>query len=80
MEYNKNLKFKKDDKNIVPIISIAFSIAYNNPRVYPTIAAIIGKSLSYLSDFNKRYNIILKIEEKLKKNQIQNIWKSGCKG
>ena len=77
MEYNKNLKLKKDDKNIVPIISIAFSIAYNNPRVYPTIAAIIGKSLSYLSDFNKRYNIILKIEEKLKEKpntEYMEIW------
>lgn len=77
MEYNKNLKLKKDDKNIVPIISIAFSIAYNSPRVYPTIAAIIGKSLSYLSDFNKRYNIILKIEEKLKEKpntEYMEIW------
>ena len=77
MEYNKNLKFKKDDKNIVPIISIAFSIAYNNPRVYPTIAAIIGKSLSYLSDFNKRYNIIFKIEKKLEEKpntEYMEIW------
>lgn len=77
MEYNKNLKFKKNDKNIIPVISIAFSIAYNNPRVYPTIAAIIGKSLSYLSDFNKRYNIILKIEEKLKEKpntEYMEIW------
>ncbi|MBQ2983453.1 MAG: RNA-directed DNA polymerase [Candidatus Gastranaerophilales bacterium] len=77
MEYNKNLKFKKDDKNIVPIISIAFSIAYNNPRVYPTIAAIIGKSLSYLSDFSKRYDIILKIEKKLEEKpntEYMEIW------
>lgn len=77
MEYNKNLKLKKDDKNIVPIISIAFSIAYNNPRVYPTIAAIIGKFLSYLSDFNKRYDIILKIEKKLEEKpntEYMEIW------
>lgn len=76
-EYNKNLKFKKDDKNIIPIINIAFSIAYNNPRVYPIIAAIIGKSLSYLSDFNKRYDIILKIKKKLEEKpntEYMEIW------
>lgn len=76
-EYNKNLKFKKNDKNIIPIINIAFSIAYNNPRVYPMIAAIIGKSLSYLSDFNKRYDIILKIKNKLEEKpntEYMEIW------
>ena len=76
-EYNKNLKFKKDDKNIVPIINIAFSIAYNNPRVYPIIAAIIGKSLSFLSNFNKRYDIILKIAKKLEEKpntEYMEIW------
>lgn len=64
-QYSKNIKLKKNDKNIIPIISIAFSIAYNNPRVYPTIAAIIGKLLSYISDFDKRYDIVMKIKNKL---------------
>lgn len=65
MEYYRNIKFKKDDKNVIPVISIAFAIAFNNPRVYPIIAAIIGKSLSYISDFNKRIDIIQKIKKKL---------------
>lgn len=76
-EYNKNIKFNTDDKNIIPVISIAFAIAYNNPRVYPTIAAIIGKSLSYLSDFEKRVNIIQKIKKKLKEKpntEYMEIW------
>lgn len=76
-QYSKNINFKKDDKNIVPIISIAFNIAYNNPRVYPTIAAIIGKSISYITDFEKRYNIILKIKKKLKEKpntEYMEIW------
>ena len=77
MEYNKNIKFKKDDKNIIPVISIAFAIAYNNPRVYPTIAAIIGKSLSYLSDYGKRFDIIEKIKKKLEEKpntEYMEIW------
>lgn len=77
MEYNKNIKFKKDDKNIIPVISIAISIAYNNPRVYPIIAAIIGKSLSYLSDFGKRFEIIQKIKKKLEEKpntEYMEIW------
>ena len=77
MEYNKNIKFRKDDKNIIPVISIAFAIAYNNPRVYPTIAAIIGKSLSYLSDYGKRFDIIEKIKKKLEEKpntEYMEIW------
>lgn len=77
MEYNRNIKFKKNDKNIIPVISIAISIAYNNPRVYPTIAAIIGKSLSYLSDFDKRFEIIQKIKKKLEEKpntEYMEIW------
>lgn len=77
MEYNKNIKLKKDDKNIIPVISIAISIAYNNPRVYPIIAAIIGKSLSYLSDFGKRFEIIQKIKKKLEEKpntEYMEIW------
>lgn len=76
-EYNKNLKFKKDDKNIVPVISIAFTIACSNPRVYPTIAAIIGKSLSYISDFDKRFDIVQKIKTKLEEKpntEYMEIW------
>lgn len=76
-QYSKNIKFEKDDKNIVPIISIAFSIAYNNPRVYPTIAAIIGKSISYITDIEKRCNIILKIKKKLEEKpntEYMEIW------
>lgn len=64
-QYSKDIKFKKNDKNIIPIISIAFSIAYNNPRVYPTVSAIIGKALSYLSEFDTRFEIISKIRQKL---------------
>lgn len=76
-EYNKNIKFKKDDKNVIPVISIAFAIAFNNPRVYPTIAAIIGKSLSYLSDFETRFNIVQKIKKKLEEKpntEYMEIW------
>lgn len=76
-EYSKNIKFEKDDNNIIPIISIAFNIAYNNPRVYPTVAAIIGKSISYLTDFNTRYSIIQKLKKKLEEKpntEYMEIW------
>ncbi len=76
-EYNKNLKFTKNDKNIIPVISVAFHIAYNNPRVYPTIAAIIGESLAYITDFDKRFNIIYKIKNKLQEKpntEYMEIW------
>ncbi|MFI3300732.1 MAG: RNA-directed DNA polymerase [Candidatus Gastranaerophilales bacterium] len=76
-QYFKKIKFKKNDRSIEPIISIVFSIAYNNPRIYPTASAIIAKALSHITDFNKRYNIIKKIGNRIKEKpntEYMEIW------
>lgn len=76
-QYSKNIKFKRNDKHVIPVISIGFSIAYNNPRVYPMAAAIIAKSLSYLTEYDTRYEIISKIKQKLEEKpntEYMEIW------
>lgn len=76
-EYSKNIRLKKDDKSILPIVSIAFNIAYENPRTYPVIAAIIGKLISHISDFETRFLTIQKIKKKLEgkpNTEYMEIW------
>ncbi|MCF7944479.1 MAG: RNA-directed DNA polymerase [Spirochaetia bacterium] len=61
---------------VLPLISIATDIAYNNPRTYPVITAIISKLLFQI-ETDKKKELVKRIINKFKKlpNTVyMNIW------
>lgn len=59
--------WKHTHQNIEVIIGILMNIAYKNPRTYPIISSILSKFLSFLSDDQKKKDILQKIISKFSK-------------
>ena len=62
IDFKKKIENRKLEPNIVmPVISIAVDIAYNNPRVYPEITAILSKLVDSLESDDAKQSVIKKI-------------------
>ena len=66
--FHKQLvKKNKIKESAMPMISIAVDIARHNPRIYPIIAAILSKLISFLDGDKDKKLICKKIEKKFQK-------------
>lgn len=65
--YNKILRYKKIDANILMLVGIVTDIAYRNPRCYPLCCAIISKFLEFIEGNDEKTAVIEKIRMKFEK-------------
>lgn len=65
--FNKIESWKYTHQNIEVIIGILINISYKNPRTYPIISSILSKFLSFLSDDEKKKDILRKVIFKFSK-------------
>ena len=61
---------KKDDTNIETLVSLVTEIGFRNPRVYPTIVAILSLLINQMKDDSKKKSTINRIHNKFQ--QIPN--------
>jgi len=66
-DYLKRLNHAEHIQNPLALISIAVDIAYNSPRTFPVVAAIVSYLLSFLETDTERLEVIKKVHKKLSK-------------
>ncbi|MEA3365796.1 MAG: reverse transcriptase, partial [Candidatus Hydrogenedentes bacterium] len=59
--YRRLMRYKGNDKDPLPLISIIVDIAYRNPRTYPICAAILSKLLSFVRSEREKKAVVQKI-------------------
>jgi len=64
-DYLSRLSGVKHIKNPLALISIAVDIAYNSPRTFPIIAAIVSRLLQFLKNDKECAEVIKKVHAKL---------------
>jgi RNA-directed DNA polymerase len=77
-DYYKRLQnYQSPIKSPIPLISIAVDIAYQNPRTYPIISAILSKLISMLDTDDEKRIVVSKIKtrfDKLPNTGFMEIW------
>jgi hypothetical protein len=64
-DYVTRLSRVKHIQNPLALISIAVDIAYNSPRTFPVVAAIVSRLLRFLKSDAERAEVIKKVRAKL---------------
>jgi hypothetical protein len=64
-DYLSRLSHVKHIQNPLALISIAVDIAYNSPRTFPVVAAIMSRLLRFLKSDEERAEVIKKVHAKL---------------
>jgi len=64
-DYLSRLSHVKHIQNPLALISIAVDIAYNSPRTFPVVAAIVSRLLRFLKSDEERAEVIKKVHAKL---------------
>ena len=75
--HERLLKNKEPIQLLMPMISIAVDIAYQNPRTYPIISAILSKLIDTLETDEEKRNVVSKIKkrfEQLPNTGYMQIW------
>jgi RNA-directed DNA polymerase len=62
--HERLLKSEQSIQLLMPMISIAVDIAYQNPRTYPIISAILSKLISTLETSEEKKNIVSKTKKR----------------
>lgn len=65
--FNRIESWKYTPQNIEVVIGILMNIAYKNPRIYPITSSILSKFLSFLTDNQRKEDILQKIIKRFKK-------------
>jgi len=75
--YKRLLKNEKPIRSLMPTISIAVDIAYQNPRTYPIISATLSKLISMLDTDDEKRIVVSKVKkrfEQLPNTGYMQVW------